>query len=184
MFESATIPPSLDSIVSIPAVIDQFLQLVASESRRLEYHLVGAPTVADTSLTQFRAGPLGQSLIHLACVATGQEQSPQEHVIAAIDTVLEVLFWPAGSDDYSVPRAFWETDLGRLLARAKFRAFQAGDLVGIGMAAQQLGVSRPTVYRWMDDRLLDYVHDEISGRSFVLRHGVERLKQTAPELQA
>jgi hypothetical protein len=184
MLEPKTVPPSIDAIVSIPAVIDQILQLVASESSRLDHHLLGMTTVQGRSLAQLRAGPLGQSLTQLAMVANGQEHAPQGQVTAAIDTVLEVLFWPAGSDDYSVPRAFWETDLGRLLARAKFRAFQAGELVGIGMAAQQLGVSRPTVYRWMDDRVLDYVHDEISGRSFVLRHGLDRLRQTVPELQA
>jgi excisionase family DNA binding protein len=46
-------------------------------------------------------------------------------------------------------------------------------LVGIGAAAQRLGVSRPTIYRWMDDRSLDYVHDEASGRSFVLRRALD-----------
>ena len=184
MLEPATIPPSLDSIVSVSAVIDQVLQLVASESSRLDYHLLGMATEETSTLEQLRSGPLGRTLTRLALVASGQEHASRENVIAAIDTVLEVMFWPAGSDDCSVPRAFWGTELGRLLARAKFRAYQPVDLVGIGLAAQQLGVSRPTVYRWMDDRLLDYVHDEISGRSFVLRHGVDLLLQVAPEMNA
>ena len=184
MLEPAAIPPSLDSIVSVSAVIDQVLQLVARESSRLDYHLLGMATEGNSSLEQLRSGPLGRTLTRLALVANGQDYASQENVIAAIDSVLEVLFWPAGSDDCSVPRAFWGTELGRLLARAKFRAYQPADLVGIGLAAQQLGVSRPTVYRWMDDRLLDYVHDEISGRSFVLRHGVDLLLQVAPEMNA
>ncbi|MEA2511694.1 MAG: hypothetical protein QOJ59_1181 [Thermomicrobiales bacterium] len=117
-------------------------------------------------------------------VAEGQVREPEERVLAAIDAVLQLLFWPPGADDYAVPRTFWETDLGSLLSRAKYRAFAASDLVCIGKAAQQLGVSRPTVYRWMDDGSLDYVRDVLTGRTFVLRRGVDQRRQVAAELVA
>jgi len=77
-----------------------------------------------------------------------------------------------------VPRSFWETDLGRMISMAKFRAYEPTELVSIGSAAQQLGVTRPTIYRWMDDRTLGYVRDEMSGRTFVVRADVENLRRS------
>jgi excisionase family DNA binding protein len=174
----------LPSAHSFQAATDQTLLLVASESRRIEHHLLGLMAGPDQSLAELRAGPLGQDLARLAAVAAGQVIEPHEQVIAAIDTVLQLLYWPAGAEDYSVPRAFWATDLGRMLARAKFRAFPAQALVGIGDAAEHLGVSRPTIYRWMEARSLDFVHDEISGRSYVLRHGIDQRLQATASLQA
>ena len=57
-----------------------------------------------------------------------------------------------------------------------------GMAVGIGVAARQLGVSRPTVYRWMDEGSLDYVRDTLTGRLFVLRRGVDQRRRGAEEL--
>ena len=54
----------------------------------------------------------------------------------------------------------------------------------IGNAAQQLNVTRPTIYRWMDDRTLSYVKDDMSGRTFVVRKDIENLKRVAAELGA
>jgi excisionase family DNA binding protein len=65
---------------------------------------------------------------------------------------------------------------------AKFRAYEPGELVSIGNAAQQLGVTRPTIYRWMDDRRLNYVRDDMSGRTFVVRRDIEYLKQVEGEI--
>ena len=171
--------PLLSSTITPNAVIDQTLQLVASETYRLDSRLRPGMITLPT-LAHLRAGPLGRDLARLAAVASGQVREPSGQVVAAIDAVLQVLFWPAGADDYTVPRTFWDTDLGRLLARAKLRAFAPSDLIGIGAAAEQLGVSRPTVYRWMDEGSLDYVHDEMSGRMFVVRReGALRLQVSA-----
>jgi excisionase family DNA binding protein len=104
-------------------------------------------------------------------------------VLFAIDSVVQLLFWPAAADDYSVPRSFWDTDLGKMLALAKYRAFDASELVSIGNAAQQLGVTRPTIYRWMDDRTLNYVRDDMSGRTFVIRRDIDNLKRVAAEFE-
>ena len=101
----------------------------------------------------------------------------------AIDSVLQLLFWPAAAEDYSVPRTFWDTDLGRMLALAKYRAYEPTELVSIGNAAQQLGVTRPTIYRWMDDRTLNYVRDDMSGRTFVVRRDIDHLKRVAQEFE-
>ena len=56
--------------------------------------------------------------------------------------------------------------------------------LGTKEAAQQLGVTRPTIYRWMDDRTLNYVRDDMSGRTFVVRRDIDNLKRVAAELSA
>ena len=164
-------------------VIDQALQLIAIDARRLEDRL--RPTdQPDLSLEQLRAGPLGLDLRRLALVAEGRAHESHERVRTAIEAVLELLFWPAGADQYTVPRSFWETDLGHLLARAKYQTFAASDLVGIGVAADRLGVTRPTVHRWMDDGSLDSVRDAVSGRTYVVRTGIILLQDGSTNLPA
>ena len=162
------------------AVIDQALLLVADQQRQLLALL--APDGAAgrvPPLAELRQSRFGQDLQRLAAIGDGQLREPRERVLVAIETVVQLLFWPPAADDYAVPRSFWDTELGRLLARAKYRAFAPAELVGITDAAQRLGVSRPTIYRWLDDRALDSVRDELSGRTFALRRDVERRQQVA-----
>jgi len=161
--------------------VDQALQLVYSHHHRLISQL-HPPAFSPLSLDQLRQGPLGRDLLRLASLARGETREPKEGVLAAIDSVVQLLFWPAAADDYSVPRSFWDTDLGRMLALAKYRAYDPAELVSIGNAAQQLGVTRPTIYRWMDDRTLNYVRDDMSGRTFVVRRDIDNLKRVAAEL--
>jgi excisionase family DNA binding protein len=111
-------------------------------------------------------------------------REPKDLVLSAIDSVLQIFFWPAVADDYTVPRTFWDTDVGRMLSLAKYRAYDPKDLVSIGTAAQLLRVTRPTIYRWIDDRTLNYVRDDISGRTFVVRRDIENLKKVACEIAA
>lgn len=162
-------------------VIDHSLKLVYSHQHRLTTQLFPA-AVQQLTLDQLRSGPLGQDLWRLGRLARGQSRESKESVLLAIESVLQLLFWPAAADDYTVPRSFWDTDLGRMLALAKYRAFEPAELVSIGNAAQQLGVTRPTIYRWMDDRTLNYVRDDMSGRTFVVRRDIDNLKQVAAEL--
>jgi len=161
-------------------VMDNALQLLYSHHHRLVTQLY-PESFRSLSLDQLRSGPFGQDLLRLARLARGQIREPKELVLEAIDSVLQLLFWPAAADDYSVPRAFWDTDLGRMLALAKYRAYDPSELVSIGNAAQQLGVTRPTIYRWMDDRSLSYVRDDMSGRTFVVRRDIDNLKRVANE---
>jgi excisionase family DNA binding protein len=164
-------------------VVDQALQLVYSHHHRLMTQLNPAAVTALT-LEQLRNGPLGQDLMRLSELAKGQRRENKEDVLTAIESVLQVLFWPIAAEDYTVPRSFWDTDLGRMLALAKYRAYDPGELVSIGTAAQQLGVTRPTIYRWMDDRTLNYVRDDMSGRTFVVRRDIDHLKRIAADVAA
>jgi excisionase family DNA binding protein len=157
-------------------VIDEALKLLYTQHHRLMSRLYPA-AVQQLSLDQLRQGPLGQVLQRLAAVAQGKISENRERTLEAIELVLQMLFWAPGAEDYTVPRSFWETDLGRLLSLAKFRAYEPSELLSIGSAAQQLGVTRPTIYRWMDERKLEYVRDEMSGRTFVVREDVEQLRR-------
>jgi excisionase family DNA binding protein len=149
------------------ATIDRALQLAYSQLHRFATRLAPG-SLAPSSLAHLRAGPLGRDLWRLAALARGEDAAPQDQVVAAVEAVVQLLFWPAAGATFQVPRAFWASDLGLLLARAKFRAFAPAELVGISAAAARLGVARPTVYRWVDDGVLGSVRDEVSGRTFVL----------------
>lgn len=166
-----------------PDAIDGALQMVYSQYHRLIAQL-DPDSFRELTLEHLREGPLGRDLRRISRLALGQAREPKELVQSAVDSVLQLLFWPAAAEDYTVPRAFWDTDFGRMLAQANYRAYDPKDLVSIGAAAELLGVNRPTIYRWMDDRTLNYVRDDASGRTFVVRRDVENLKKVATELVA
>ena len=161
-------------------VIDQALMLVYSHYHRYVAQLKPDAFTA-IPIEELRTGPLGENLTRLAKIARGQIRESKEDVLDAIEAVVQLLFWPSAADDYSVPRSFWDQDLGRMMALAKYRAFEPGELVSIGNAAQQLGVARPTIYRWMDDRTLNYVRDDMSGRTFVVRRDIDNLKRVVQD---
>jgi excisionase family DNA binding protein len=162
-------------------VIDQALGLVYSHHNRLITRLAPSSFVP-LDIEDLRDGPLGRDLQRLANLARGQTREEKELVLRAIEDVLQLLFWPAAADEYTVPRSFWDTDLGRMMALAKFRAYEPHELVSIGVAAETLQVTRPTIYRWMDDRRLNYVKDEISGRTFIVRRDLENLTTVGSDL--
>ncbi len=154
--------------------IDNSLRLIYSHYHRLVTSLFpGAER--PLNLDELRQSRLGRDLIRLAKLAVGELREPRDRVNERVDSVLQLLFWPPMADDYQVPRAFWETDLGRMISQAKFRAYEPAELLSIGQAAQRLEVTRPTIYRWMDDKHLNYVRDEMSGRTYVVAQDVESL---------
>jgi excisionase family DNA binding protein len=156
-------------------VVDEALQLVYSQHYRIISRLYPS-AMTRVSLEQLREGPLGEDLSRLAQIAGGALRAGREEVLGAIDSVLQLLFWPVGAESYTVPRSFWEQPLGKMLSLAKLRSFEPTELVSIGKAANVLKVTRPTIYRWMDDKALDYVRDDMSGRTFVVRQDVEAMK--------
>ncbi len=168
-------------------VIDQALYLVYSHHHRFVSQLYPDQSACrPLSVEEMRQGLFGQDLRRLAALASGDARAPKSEVLQAIDSVLQILFWPvaAEEEEFTVPRSFWDTELGRMLALAKYRAYERGELVSIGSAAQQLGVTRPTIYRWMDDRTLNYVRDDMSGRTFVVRQDVEAMKADMDQAEA
>ncbi len=161
--------------VEYQAIAEEALRLVYDRHHSLLsrlYPTTGMPF----GLEQLREGPLGQDLARLARIASGAELAERQEVLGAIARVLQLLFWPASPEFSSVPRSFWDQPLGQMLSLAKLRVFETSHLMSVGEAAALLGVTRVTVYRWMDDNTLDWVRDGLSGRTFVVRESVEALK--------
>ncbi len=175
MQQTATLTGPEPPAKEYQAIIDEALQLVYSQHYRIISRLYPA-AMTRISLEQLREGPLGEDLSRLAQIATGTLRAGREEVLGAIDSVLQLLFWPVGAESFTVPRSFWEQPLGKMLSLAKLRSFEPNDLISIGQAANHLNVTRPTIYRWMDDKSLDYVRDDMSGRTFVVRQDVEAMK--------
>jgi len=157
------------------AIVDEALQLVYSMHHRILSRLY-PQAMTIISLQELRQGPLGEDMARLALIAAGVMRAGRNEVLGAIDAVLQLLFWPVGSETYIVPRSFWEQPLGKLLSLAKLRCFSPGDLLSVGEAASILNVTRPTIYRWMDDKSLDYVRDDMTGQTFIVREDVEAMK--------
>ena len=106
------------------AVIDQALEVIHAEWRRIAGYL--APDCATAvGLAQLRDGPAGRDLRRLAAVARGELTADPEHVDQAVESVLHLLYWPAGATAFAAPDGFWQTALGGMLARARARARQA-----------------------------------------------------------
>lgn len=80
----------------------------------------------------------------LADYGLGTTDEQPEDVLTAIESTLQVLFWPTAATDYAVPAPFWQTLIGHMLARAKRRALAAEGLIGVAAA---------TVDRWTAERL-------------------------------
>jgi excisionase family DNA binding protein len=166
--------------IDFQTTVDEALKIVYSHHHRLVTRLF-PDAERPLNIEALRAGPLGRDLGRLAALARGEIREARDTVLERIDSVLQLLFWPPMADDYTVPRSFWETDLGRMISMAKFRAYEPSELVSIGNAASRLGVTRPTIYRWMDEKHLGYVRDEMSGRTFVVQQDVEMLLQDSGE---
>ena len=162
-------------------IIDQTLRLIHSQLHRYHRHLTGRMPDA-VSIEQLRSGPLGQDLQRLARIARGEERMPTEQVMQSVRAVLDLLLWPAGADTYEVQHPFWTEPLGKMLSQAKWRSVDRADLMSIGAAADQLGVARPTIYRWMYAGTVESVRDDTSDRFYVMRRDIDHIQSEDPRI--
>jgi excisionase family DNA binding protein len=158
-------------VLDFESIIDQMLQLLYAHHHRLIHQLYPAAYVPQT-LEQVRESPLGRSLQCLARQARGELSESQEQVKARVDEVLAAFFAPSAKDDYWVPRSFWWTDAGKMLASARLTTLDEDSLISIDIAAAMLGSSRTTVNQLMDDGVLDYLYNPVQERVWVLRASV------------
>lgn len=184
--EAESVQPDADQaslIARYQYATDGALLLAYQQHRRMILRL-HPESFSELTIEELRGGPLGRDLCQLAAYVLGQVQEPDDRVLEAVDSVLQMLFWPVAKEDFSVARDFWDTDLGRMLNRAKLRALKPKDLISIEDTAKNFGVTVPTVFRWMDDRVLGWVRDDSHGRTWVVRRDVERLKRVVTQLAA
>ena len=156
-------------------IIDQTLRLIHSQLHRYHRRLTGAAPET-VSVEQLRSGPLGQDLQRLARIARGEEREPAEQVFQSVRAILDLLLWPAGADTYEVQHPFWTEPLGKMLSQAKWRSVDRADLMSIGAAADQVGVARPTIYRWMYAGAVESVRDDTSDRFYVMRRDIDHIQ--------
>ena len=171
---NASLPPRSKA----QEVMDNALGVVYSA----QHHLVSSLFPGDqrsVSIEELRKSRLGNDLTIFLELAYGERKEPRDQVNERLDSVLQLLFWAPMAEDYQVPREFWETDLGRMLSIAKYRAYERSELLTVGEAATLLRVTRPTLYRWLDEKHLDYVRDDLSGQTFVVREDVDALLEWA-----
>ncbi len=161
--------------VDYEPIIDQTLRLIHSQLHRYHRHLTGAAPET-VSVEQLRAGPLGQDLQRLARIARGEERVPAEQVMQSVRAILDLLLWPAGADTYEVQHPFWTEPLGKMLSQAKWRSVDHSELMSISAAADQLGVARPTIYRWMYAGTVESVRDDTSDRFYVMRRDIDHIQ--------
>ena len=161
--------------------IDQTLRLVYSQEYREYIKLFGVEPESP-SIEEIRAGPLGRDLLRLSRIARGDDECSPDDVYNIVDSVLELLFWAPGNDYYQVPREFWDEPLGRMLSLSILQTLDPDDLMTVGEAAVLLGVTRPLVYRWMDERVLRSVRDTSAGQFLVIRKDVESLLEETQRL--
>ena len=176
--QRATVPPD-----EYQAIIDDALRLAYAQYNRVVVRL-DPSALTPLSLERLHNGPLGEALSRLAQVASGNLRVSRDEVLGAIDAVLQFLFWPVGAETYTVPRSFWEQPLGKMLSLAKLRSYNPEDLISIAAAANVLKVTRATIYRWIDEQVIDFVRDDLSGRTFVVRQDVEAMNADMEAAQA
>jgi hypothetical protein len=162
------------------ATIDGVLQLVYSQTHR-QAGWLAKQRFETLGLDDLRAGPLGHDLRRLALFARGDIHETPDTVQTMVQSILQTLFWSAAADDYVVPRSFWDTETGRFLMRAKSQSYTLNELISVGDAATALGVSRVTIFRWLDDRTLGFVVNS-AGHTLVVRRDVENLTQIVEPL--
>lgn len=155
--------------------IDDVLRVLLSHTHRIATALY--PEGQPLSIEQARQSRVGRDLATLARLASGELKLPRSGVDEILQAVLQIMFWPPMADDYLVPRALWETGLGRMLSMARFSSFESNELMSIGQAAARLEITRPTLYRFMDDGVLNFVRDERVGRVYVVRRDVDALAE-------
>ncbi len=174
--------PVPEAVPTDQAIIDQALQVIYSQCYRLASRL--APdALRPLTMAELRNSPIGQDLVRLVEVARGLRQEPANDVLTAIQSILDTLFWPTATEEYVVPKSFWETELGVLLATAKRRALEAEGLIEASEAAARLGVSRSMILRWVEDGSLSGVLDNESGWTLISRRAIERMELVASELR-
>ncbi len=155
-------------------LIDDVLRVLYSYHHRLASSL--APGMQrPLNIEELRKGMIHHHLIAIAGHAFGERNEPKKELLERIDFVLQLLFRPPMTENYSIPRPFWETMLGQIISLAEFRSYDPAELISTGQAALRVKVDRSTIYRWMDEGHFRYVNDPRLGRTFVVLEDVEAL---------
>ena len=164
-----------------PRAIDKALLQVYQQHRRLALWLY-PDGFRELTLDHLREGPLGRDLRRLAAYAQGQAYETVNRPSRQLTPCCRCCSGRLRPTDYWVPRFFWDTDLGRMLNRAKLRSYKPDELVSLGQAARPARCHH-TDHLSLDGRShLGWVRDDNNGRTWIVRREIEQLKRKATEL--
>ena len=158
-------------------VIDTVLRLVADHHRAVGA-AIGKRSFSP-SLAELRQSPLGQDLRLLTAAGHGDVSRDQMRETAA--RVSDLLLRPLAAEEMVVPRWFWFTAIGRIVARAARAAYGDDGLMSVDAAADRLGIAPELVMGWTDDGAIVSIPDD-AGRPLVPRDAIERRRLVAREL--
>jgi hypothetical protein len=125
--------------------------------------------------------PVADTLADIARAAAGELQHDEvgDGILReSIQSIAEMLFATPLTNSYEIPVAFWDSDLGQMLARAQLW-IEGDELITIAEAARIRGVSVQAISQSVDaGRLRAYVDPNAGhrqGRRLVRRQQVEDL---------
>jgi hypothetical protein len=156
-------------------VIDTVLRLVADHHRAVGA-AIGKRSFSP-SLAELRQSPLGQDLRFLA--AHG-DVSP-DLVRDTAGRVTDLLLRPLAAERMVIPAWFWQTAIGRIIARAMRETYGDGGLLSLTEAADRLQVAPELVAGWTRDGAIAAIPDE-AGHLLVQREAVEQRRLIGREL--
>jgi hypothetical protein len=158
-------------------VIDTVLRLVADHHRAVGA-AIGKRSFSP-SLAELRQSPLGQDLRLLA--AAGYGDVSRDHVRETAARVSDLLLRPLAAEQMVIPRWFWSTAIGRIVARAARITYGNDGLMTVDAAADRLGIAPELVMGWTTDGAIASIPDD-AGRPLVPRDAIERRRLIAREL--
>lgn len=158
-------------------VIDTVLRLVADHHRAVGA-AIGKRTFSP-SLAELRQSPLGQDLRLLTVAGYGDVS--RDHVQETAGRVTDLLLRPLAAEGMVIPAWFWETAIGRIVARAARVTYGDDGLMSIADAADRLGIAPAVVAGWTTDGAIVSIPDD-AGRPMVPRDAIEKRRVIAREL--
>jgi hypothetical protein len=156
-------------------VIDTVLRLVADHHRAVGA-AIGKRSFSP-SLAELRQSPLGQDLRLLATHGAVNSDLVRD----TAGRVTDLLLRPLAAERMVIPAWFWQTAVGRIIARAMRETYGDGGLMSIAEAADRLQVAPEFVVGWTRDGAMAAVPDE-AGHLQVPREAIEQRRQIAREL--
>jgi hypothetical protein len=175
--DEAPVVRSDDNAWDDDEVIDTVLRLVADHHRAVGA-AIGKRSFSP-SLAELRQSPLGQDLRLLA--AAGYGDVSRDHVRETAARVSDLLLRPLAAEQMVIPRWFWSTAIGRIVARAARITYGNDGLMTVDDAADRLGIAPELVMGWTTDGAIASIPDD-TGRPLVPRDAIERRRLIAREL--
>jgi hypothetical protein len=154
-------------------VVDDALQAIASYTQLLGNALALPIGEQPSTIEELRQSPLGQALTALAHVAEGHPGNTED-VEEKLRIVYNFFFAAPLHQALRIPSDFHTSPLGSLLNDARAQVTSLKSAVNIADAARTAGVTRQTIYDWIDQGKLSPIY--VNGKPMLPLSQLEQLK--------